>query len=81
MLEQDDAKKVISTIIRDLSGVSVNSDSFQKLPDKFWGYYARGHDKKGKFGFIVTYSENDEDVDNLLKMYQEWVEKNKNHSE
>ncbi len=77
MLEENDAKKILSTIIRDLSGVSANSNSFQKLPDKFWGYYARGHDKKGKFGFIITYSENEEDVDDLLKKYQEWVEKNK----
>jgi len=27
---------------------------------------------------IMTYSENQEDVDNLIKMYEEWVAKNKN---
>ena len=51
---------------------------FQKLPDSFWGYFARGHDKKGAFGIILTYSENAHDVDNLIKMYEEWVAKNKN---
>ena len=58
-------------------GVSHDSNSFQKLPDSFWGYYARGHDKKGAFGVILTYSENEKDVDDLIKMYEEWVEKNK----
>jgi hypothetical protein len=51
--------------------------NFEKLPDTFWGYYARGHDSKGKFGVIVTYSENGEDIDNLLKMYEQWVAKSK----
>jgi len=26
----------------------------------------------------VTYSEDEKDVDNLIKMYEEWVAKNKN---
>ena len=43
----------------------------------FWGYFARGHDTKGKFGVIVTYSEDGKDVDGLIKMYEDWVEKNK----
>ena len=52
--------------------------SFQKLPDSFWGYFARGHDKKGTFGVqIVTYSEDGKDVDELMKMYEEWAEQNK----
>jgi len=47
------------------------------LPDSLWGYFARGHDKKGAFGVIMTYSENQKDVDELIKMYEEWVAKNK----
>ena len=35
-------------------------------------------DKKGAFGLIMTYSENKDDVDNLIKMYEDWVAKNKN---
>ena len=77
MIEQDDAKKVAEVIGNNLIGVSHDSNSFQKLPDSFWGYYARGHDKKGAFGIILTYSENEKDVDDLIKMYEEWVEKNK----
>ena len=78
MIEQTDAKKVVEVIGNNLIGVSHDSNNFQKLPDSFWGYFARGHDKKGTFGVIVTYSENGNDVDNLIKMYEEWVNKNKN---
>ena len=78
MIEQTDAKKVVEVIGNNLIGVSHDSNSFQKLPDSFWGYFARGHDKKGTFGVIVTYSENGTDVDDLIKMYEEWVNKNKN---
>ncbi|MDO8641364.1 MAG: hypothetical protein Q7R33_07440 [Nitrosarchaeum sp.] len=77
MIEQTDAKKVVEVIGNNLIGVSHDSNSFQKLPDSFWGYFARGHDKKGTFGVIVTYSENGNDVDDLIKMYEEWVNKNK----
>ena len=77
MIEQGDAKKVAEVIGNNLIGVSHDSNSFQKLPDSFWGYFARGHDKKGVFGVILTYSENEKDVDDLIKMYEEWVEKNK----
>ena len=77
MIEQGDAKKVAEVIGNNLIGVSHDSNSFQKLPDSFWGYFARGHDKKGAFGVILTYSENEKDVDDLIKMYEEWVEKNK----
>ena len=41
----------------------------------------RGHDKKGTFGVIVTYSEEGKDVDELIKMYEEWAAKNKTKSE
>ena len=77
MIEQSDAKKVIEVIGNNLIGISHDSNSFQKLPDSYWGYFARGHDKKGTFGVIVTYSENNQDVDDLIKMYEEWAEKNK----
>ena len=60
-----------------LIGVSHDSHNFQKLPDNYWGYFARGHDKKGTFGIILTYSENEKDVDELIKMYEDWAQKNK----
>jgi len=78
MIESKDAENVLDTIAKNLIGVSKNQVNFQKLPDTFWGYFARGHDQKGKFGVIVTYSENSDDVDNLIRMYEEWVKKNKN---
>ena len=77
MIESKDAENVVDTIAKNLMGVSKNQVNFQKLPDTFWGYFARGHDQKGKFGVIVTYSENGDDVDNLIQMYEEWVKKNK----
>ena len=70
-------KKVVEVIGNNLIGVSHDSNNFQKLPDSFWGYFARGHDKKGTFGVILTYSENGDDVDDLIAMYEKWVEKNK----
>lgn len=77
MIEQTDAKKVVEVIGNNLIGVSHDSKNFQKLPDSFWGYFARGHDHKGTFGVIITYSENGNDVDELIKIYEEWVNKNK----
>ena len=77
MIESEDAKKVLEVISENLVSVSRNPQNFQKLPDSFWGYYARGHDKKGKFGVIITYSEEGGDVESLIKSYQEWLEKNK----
>ena len=77
MIEQDDAKKVVEVIGNNLIGVSHDSGSFVGLPDSFWGYFARGHDKKGTFGVIVTYSEEGKDVDELIKTYEEWAAKNK----
>ncbi len=78
MIEQEDAKNVAEVIGHNLIGVAHDANNFQKLPDSFWGYFARGHDKKGAFGVIVTYSEDEKDVDNLIKMFEEWVAKNKN---
>ena len=77
MIEQNDAKKVVEVIGNNLIGVSHDAKSFQKLPDSFWGYFARGHDQKGAFGVFVTYSEEEKDVDELIKVYEDWVEKNK----
>ncbi len=77
MIEKEDAKKVAEVIGNNLIGVSHDANNFQKLPDSFWGYFARGHDTKGKFGVIITYSEDGKDVDELIKMYEEWAKKNK----
>lgn len=77
MIEAEDATKVVDTIAKNLMGVSKNRSNFERLPDTFWGYFARGHDAKGKFGVIITYSENANDVDELIKMYEQWVAKSK----
>ena len=77
MIEPKDAKKVVEVIGNNLIGVSHDSGNFTRLPDTFWGYYARGHDSKGAFGVIITYSEDASDVDNLIQMYDAWAKKNK----
>ena len=77
MIEADDAAKVADALGRNLAGVAINKSNFEKLPDTFWGYYARGHDAKGRFAVIVTYSEKGDDVDELIKMYEQWVAKAK----
>ena len=81
MIEANDAKKVLEVIGNNLIGVSHDSNNFQKLQDSFWGYFARGHDTKGTFGVIVTYSEDGKDVDELINMYEDWAKKNKTKSE
>ncbi len=81
MIEANDAKKVVELIGNNLIGVSHDSNNFQKLPDSFWGYFARGHDIKGTFGVIITYSEDGKDDDELIKMYEDWAKKNKTKSE
>ena len=73
MLEADDAIKVIHTIASNLIDISKNNINFAKLPDTFWGYFARGHDRKGKFAVIISYSENAEDVDELIRIYERWI--------
>jgi hypothetical protein len=80
MIESSDAAKVVDTLAKNLAGVAMNKSNFEKLPDTFWGYYARGHDGKGRFAVIVTYSEKGDDVDDLVKMYEQWVVKNKTES-
>jgi hypothetical protein len=77
MIEAEDAVRMVDTVAKNLSGVSHNRSNFERLPDTFWGYFARGHDGKGRFAVIVTYSENAGDVDELIKMYEQWVAKSK----
>ncbi|MBV9177145.1 MAG: hypothetical protein JO327_10100 [Nitrososphaeraceae archaeon] len=78
MIESTDAVKVVETIVNNLISVANNRQSFGRLPDIFWGYFARGHDSKNrKFGFIITYSEKEGDVDELIKLYEQWVAKQK----
>ncbi|MDX1595805.1 MAG: hypothetical protein R3327_02580 [Nitrosopumilaceae archaeon] len=77
MIEKKDAQKVVEVVANNLYGVSKDAKNFEKLPDDFWGYYARGHDKNGKFGVIITYSEKENDVDDLIAKYEEWLKQNK----
>jgi len=78
MIEPDDAVRVVEAIANDLISIANNKRNFEKLPDTFWGYFARGHDSKNrKFGVIVTFSEKETDIDELIKMYEQWVEKQK----
>jgi hypothetical protein len=78
MIESNDAIKVVETIASNLISIANNEQNFAKLPDTFWGYFARGHDNKNrKFGVIITFSENEPDVDELLNMYEQWVERKK----
>lgn len=77
MIEAEDAIRVLDMAAKNLMGVSNNRSNFGRLPDTFWGYFARGHDGKGRFAIIVTYSENASDVDELIKMYEQWVAKSK----
>ena len=77
MIEAIDATRVVDTLAKNLAGVARSGSNFERLPDKFWGYYARGHDSKGTFAVIVSYSEQAGDVDDLIRMYEQWVAKNK----
>ena len=77
MIESEDAARVIEAVAKNLAGVAKNHANFKRLPDTFWGYFARGHDAKGTFAVIITYSEKGEDVDALLRSYEEWAAKNK----
>lgn len=77
MIEAEDAVRVVDTAAKNLMGVSNNRSNFERLPDTFWGYFAKGHDGKGRFAVIITYSEKGSDVDELIKMYEQWVAKSK----
>ena len=73
MIEPEDASAVANMLAKNLAQVSRNRRNFERLPDTFWGYFARGHDSKGKFGVFVAYSEAGSDVDELIHMYENWV--------
>ena len=74
MIESDEAVKVLKAIANHLIDVSRNEQNFKRLPDIFWGYFARGHDNKDrKFGVILTYSERVKDIDELMKIYEKWA--------
>ena len=77
MIEADDAIKVVDTVAKNLIGVAKNKSNFERLPDSYWGYFARGHVSKGKLGVIITYSEDSDDVVQLIEMYQKWATNNK----
>lgn len=77
MIEADDAARVVDTVAKNLRVVANSRSNFERLPDTFWGYYARGHDGKGRFAVILSYSENSADVDELVKMYEQWIAKSK----
>jgi len=81
MIEKQNAQKVVEVIANNLYGVAKDTKNFEKLPDIFWGYYARGHDSNGKFGVIITYSESEKDVDDLIAKYEDWLKENKKKSE
>jgi hypothetical protein len=74
VIDPNDAVTALKTIANHLIEVSRNEQNFNRLPDRFWGYFARGHDNRDrKFGVIFTYSEREKDIDELLKMYEQWV--------
>jgi hypothetical protein len=78
MIESNDAVKAVQTIANNLISIANNRQNFERLPDIFWGYFARGHDSKDrKFGVIITYSEKDGDVDELIKIYEQWISSQK----
>lgn len=77
MIEPRDAKDVVETLGNNLIGTSRDAKNFQGLPDTYWGYFARGHDSKGAFGIIVSYSEDEKDVDDLIESYERWANANK----
>ncbi|HJR46870.1 MAG TPA: hypothetical protein VJ799_01805 [Nitrososphaeraceae archaeon] len=74
MIESDEAVKVLKAVSNHLIDISRNEQNFKRLPDIFWGYFARGHDNKDrKFGVILTYSERVKDIDELMKIYEQWA--------
>jgi hypothetical protein len=42
MIESNDAIKVVETISSNLISIANNKQNFAKLPDIFWGCFARG---------------------------------------
>lgn len=76
MIEKSDASRVVETLAANLRDVSRNIKNFERLPDRYWGYFAKGHDAKGKFGVILAYSESGDDIDRLIKIHEEWIRDN-----
>lgn len=74
MISPEDASRVAGALAGNLLDVSKSPANFQGLPDKFWGYFAKGHDGKGVFGVFVAYSEKTSDIDELIKIYRSWAE-------
>ena len=68
-----DAASVAEALAGNLLGVSKDAANFRGLPDSFWGYFARGHDRNGKFGVFVAYSEDGADIDALIGQYEKWA--------
>ncbi|HKU50639.1 MAG TPA: hypothetical protein VJP79_11855 [Nitrososphaera sp.] len=77
MIKSEDAVRMLDVVAKNLLAVSKSPSNFERLPDSFWGYFAKGHDSNGKFAVIITYSEAGDDVDWLLRSYEQWVAKNK----
>lgn len=74
-IESEGAKSVLAALSAHLKDVSANDGNFERLPGSYWGYYARGHDSAGVFGAIVLYSDEESDVDDIIKVYEAWVAK------
>ena len=73
MITGKDAAAVAEALAGNLLGVSKDAANFRGLPDSFWGYFARGHDRSGNFGVFVAYSEDEADIDSLIMQYEEWA--------
>ena len=73
MITGKDAASVAEALAGNLLGISRNAANFRGLPDSFWGYFARGHDRNGKFGVFVAYSEDGDDIDSLIGQYERWA--------
>ncbi len=74
VIEKEDAAAVAGMLAENLAGVSRVKDNFRLLPDASWGYFALGHDGKGRFGLFVAYSEAGSDLDGLLDAYKGWAD-------
>ena len=73
MITGKDAASVAEALAGNLLGISRDAANFRGLPDSFWGYFARGHDRNGKFGVFVAYSEDGDDIDSLIGQYERWA--------
>ncbi|ABK78323.1 hypothetical protein CENSYa_1709 [Cenarchaeum symbiosum A] len=81
MIGKRDAADVADALGKNLQGVANNQANFEGLPDTFWGYYAKGHSGSGSFGVFVAYSEDDADINGLIKIYEEWAARNRSETD